>query len=212
MILKRKEFSVKIDELVIIIGFLCLIFKVIRKYFENYFVCLLFIAFHEFAHMFIASIYGIKTKRLNVSISGFSIILDKRNIKGLKWLVIYLAGPLSNVLLALLFKNISMVYTINLVLAVINLVPIYPLDGYNVFCLLLNIIKLPVKVKNNIKKTVEFTVIILFIIIGVYQFIKFKKLSLILMTIYIILQRSNPRNNSTLTMYQEYYKNVTKFN
>ena len=211
MRLKLKEFNIHIDETILIVGFLCIIFKGIREYFENYFVCFLFIIFHELAHMFIASIFGIKTKRLCIRISGLNINLDSEDRKGLKWLVIFLAGPLSNIFLAIIFNNITMVYTINLALAIINLIPIYPLDGYNIFEILLNTVIKKEKIVFKIVKISEIMVIILLAILGIYQFAILRNLSIILMIFYIIIQRSNLRNNSDSRMYQKYYKNITNF-
>ena len=208
---KVKEFNIYLDETILIVGFLCFLFSGIRDYFENYFICYLFIAFHEFAHMFIASLFGIKTTRLSIRVSGLNINLDSYNRKGIKWLFIFLAGPLSNILLAYIFKNISMVYTINLALAIINLIPIYPLDGYSIFEIILS--KFTIKQKNieKIQIWVEIMVIILLVIVGIYQFVILRNLSIILMVFYIIIQGCSPRNNSDSRIYQKYYKNITKF-
>lgn len=211
MKLRIKELYIYLDETILIVGFLCLFFGVIREYFKNYFVCYLFITFHELAHMFVASLFGIKTTRLCIRISGLNINLDSYNRQGLKWIVIFLAGPVSNVILAYIFKNIPMVYTINLALAIINLIPIYPLDGYNIFEIILN--QLTIKQKNieKIQKWVGIMVIILLIIVGICQFIILKNLSVILMMFYIIIQSCSLRNNSDSRIYQKCYKNITKF-
>lgn len=211
MKLKIKEFNIYLDETILIVGFLFLLFEGIRDYFENYFICYLFIIFHELSHMFVASIFGIKTTKLCIRISGLNINLDSYNRQGLKWLVIYVAGPISNIILAQLFKNVPMVYTINLALAIINLIPIYPLDGYNIFEIILN--QLTIKQKNieKIQKTVEIMVIILLVTIGIYQFVIFKNLSIILIMFYIIIQSSSLRNNSDSRIYQKCYKNITNF-
>lgn len=172
---KVKEFNIYLDETILIVSFLCLFFSEVRNYFENYFICYLFIAFHEFSHMFVASIFGIKTTKLCIRISGLNINLDSYNRQELKWLGIYLAGPASNIVLALLFKNIPMVYTINLALAIINLIPIYPLDGYNI----INVI-ISKKSLNNI--SVIF--ICLLFIYGYYN----DYYSLIIIDIYLIFK------------------------
>lgn len=211
MKLKIKEFNIYIDETILIVGFLCIVFKGLREYFENYFVCFLFIVFHELAHMCVASIFGIKTTRLNIRISGLNIYLNERNREGFKWICILLAGPISNIILAILFKSIPMIYTINLALAIINLIPIYPLDGYNILEILLNIIKINRKNILKIENLTEFMVIILLATIGICQFVIFKNLSLILMFFYIFIQRSNLRKKRTPEIYQKYYKNITKF-
>lgn len=205
---KIKEFTIYLDETILIVSFLCLFFEAIRNYFENYFICYLFIVFHEISHMLIASIFGIKTKRLYIRISGLNICLDSYNRRGLKWLLIFLTGPLFNMILAYIFENIPMVYTINLALAIINLIPIYPLDGYNVLKIILKQLKIKQK---NIEKIIEIMVIILLMIVGIYQFVILDNLSIILMVFYIIIQRSSLRNNSNSRIYQKCYKNITNF-
>jgi len=207
---KIKEFNIYLDETILIVCFLCLFFSIVRDYFENYFICYLFITFHELSHMFIASIFGIKTTKLGIGISGLNINLDSYNRQGLKWLVIFLAGPLSNIILAALFKNIPMVYTINLALAIINLIPIYPLDGYNIFEMLLKMLIKKQKNVCKVEKATKIMVIILLVTLGIYQFVVFEKLSIILMVFYIIIQSSSLRNNSDSRIYQKCYKNITK--
>lgn len=211
MRLKLKEFNIYIDETILIVSFLCVIFKGIREYFENYFVCFLFITFHEFAHMFIASIFGIKTTRLCIRISGLNINLDTCNRHGLKWIAIFLIGPISNIILAYIFINIPMVYTINLALAVINLIPIYPLDGYNILEIILEMLFESQKNIKNIQKILEIMVIILLVILGIYQFVFLRNLSIILIVFYIIIQSSSLRNNRDSRIYQKCYKNITNF-
>ncbi len=208
---KVREFNIYLDETILIVGFLCIFFGEVRDYFENYFVCYLFIAFHELAHMFTASIFGTKTTRLCIRISGLNINLDNYNRSGLKWLAIFCAGPMSNIILAYIFKNIPLVYTINLALAIINLIPISPLDGYNIFEIILKVL---LKSQKAIKKTqnlTEIMVIILLITLGICQFVIFGNISIILMVFYIFIQGSSLRNNSDSRIYQKCYRNITFF-
>ena len=219
MKLKVKEFNIYIDEIILIVGVLCLLFKGIRDYFSNFFMCFLFIAFHELSHMFVASILGIKTTKLNIHISGLSINLEKLEKNGVKWLAIFLAGPLSNIILAIMFNKIPLVYTINLALAIINLIPIYPLDGYNILEILLKFLNFDEKKVILIQKNIGIMVIILLVILGINQLVIFKNLSVIRygkyhnlnMVFYIFIQSSNLRKNCDSAMYQKYYKNVTNF-
>ena len=206
---KIKDFNLNIDETIFIVIFFCIIFKGARNYFENYFICYLFIIFHELSHVFVASLFGIKTTKLTITISGLYVSLNDLNRNNLKWLIIFLAGPLSNIILALLFRNIEIVYTVNLALAVINFIPLYPLDGYNILEILLKLQK--VKNIKTIKNILEIMVIISLVIIAICQFVKFNNLSLILMVFYIFIQGFNLRNNWDSAMYQKYYKNITNF-
>ena len=210
MRLKVKEFNIYIDETIIIVGILCVIFKEIRNYFENYFVCYLFIIFHELSHMLVASICGIKTSKITIRISGLSINLENTKCQNLKWLAIYLAGPVSNIILASIFKNVSMVRGINLALAIINLIPISPLDGYNIVGVLLKFFK--VKNAKRIEKVTHLFILFTLGILGIYQLIILLNPSLILMIFYIIIQALITGKDSSHRLYQEYYKNVTNFN
>ena len=206
---KIKDFKLHIDETIFIVIIFCIIFKGIRNYFENYFICYLFIIFHELSHVLLASLFGIKTTKLTITISGLHVSLNDFNRNNYKWLIIFLAGPISNILLALIFKNIEIVYTINLALAIINLIPLYPLDGYNI---LETVLKLK-KVKNaeKVKNVLEIMVITLLVIIAICQFVKFNNLSLIFIVFYIFIQSLSLRNNWDSAMYQKYYKNITIF-
>jgi len=211
MKIKVKEFVIDIDESIFIVFLLCVVFKQVRSFFENYFVCFLFITFHELSHMFVASILGIKTKKLSIHVSGLNINLKRTKTNKTKWLLIFLAGPLSNILLAICFKSIPMVYTINLALAFINLIPVYPLDGYHIFEILLTLTKINSKTIIKIQKPTEIMVIIILAIAGICMFVFYMNLSIILMVFYIFIQASNLRKNWNLGMYQKYYKNITKF-
>ena len=112
----------------------------------SYILCLLF---HEFAHAIVAKRLGYKLNKINlmphgVSISGNNVYFCyKDEIK------IAIAGPLSNfvfvvVLLALwwAFPQIYVytydLYVSNLVIGVVNLLPIYPLDGGRILLAILS--------------------------------------------------------------------------
>ena len=210
MKLKVKNFNIYLDEMVLVFGILSLIFKGVRDYFENYFMCYLFIIFHELSHMFVASIFGIKTTKLSIRISGLSINLDKTTQEGRKWLLIFLAGPVSNLILAILFSNIQFICAINIALAIINLIPIYPLDGYNILKIILKIMR--VKSMLKIQQIIEYMTYILLGITGGYQLIFLSNPSIILMSFYIYIQCLNIKKNDNSTLYQNCYKNITNFN
>lgn len=211
MKIRLKEVNINIDETIFIISFICLFFKNIRQYFENYFVCFLFIIFHELAHISVASLFGIKLIKLNITVSGLNALLNERKKEGVKWLFIYLAGPISNVVLAILFQSIPMVFSINIALAIINLLPIYPLDGFNILNVILNLVKISNKRIKIIQKITEIMVINLLVIIGIIQFVFLRNLSVILMVFYIFIQTASLRKKRDRGIYQKYYKNITKF-
>tara|TARA_B100000497_G_scaffold127296_1_gene168595 strand:+ start:282 stop:1391 length:1110 start_codon:yes stop_codon:yes gene_type:complete len=124
------------------------------------FVCILFffVVLHELGHAMAAKRYGIKTKDIIISpIGGIARLMDIPR-KPSNELVVALAGPAVNVLLALLFLLILLPFTrdmfpkeqsmnlitapidyirylliINVTLVIFNMIPAFPMDGGRVF-------------------------------------------------------------------------------
>lgn len=156
----------------------------VKNYLSNYYICYIFILFHEMAHMFLGTIFGAKVNKLNLSVAGVNVTFDKNiinlYISNFKKILIYLAGPISNFILAIIFRNIKMVFEINIFLGILNLIPIYPLDGYNI----LNIINY--NKNNHLMHNVEKIIIFVFFIISIIQIMLYKMFSFALFTLYII--------------------------
>ena len=158
----------------IIISFLSSIF---RNYMYYYFACYLFIIFHELSHIFVASIFKCKLKKVEISICGMSANIELTKSK-LKNIIIFLAGPLSNAILFIIFINNQFISKINIILAIINLIPIFPLDGYRIFR--------EIGIKTNI---FEYLIYFILLIIG----LSLKNISIIIFIIYVILLKINNR-------------------
>lgn len=172
-----------IEESVVIIVFICMLSSGARQFLNNYFICFLFVLFHELAHVIIALVYSYELRRINIRISGMNAVI-KGNIVGIKGILIYLAGPLANIVLAMIFRNVKMVYEINVALALINLLPIYPLDGYNILKLIFDL-QLNQQVSKYLIKGIQKITEILLIILSVFVCIKYNNFSLILLVVYI---------------------------
>lgn len=200
MKIKTPLFDIKIDILFLIVMFIFLLYSKLRMFFSSFFVCYLFIVFHEASHMLVASIFGKRIESFNISLFGVSItfkkehysisnkITDKRAC--IKNILIYLAGPVSNFILAIIFKNIKIVFDINLFLCILNLIPIYPLDGYNI----LNNILLLKYDEEKIEKIINIINYIFFIVLfvlGGVSIILLYNPSLILFLIYILIIKNN---------------------
>ncbi len=172
-----------IEEGVVIILFVCVLSSKARQFLNNYFTCFLFVFFHELAHVMVAALFNFELRRINIRISGINAVI-KGNIEGLKGMLVYLAGPLSNIILAVAFRNIKMIFEINIALSIINIVPIYPLDGYNILKLILRLWNSEIKLKKltqNIQKISE----ILLVIISSFMCFKYYNFSLFLLLVYI---------------------------
>ena len=168
-----------------------------RNYFYSYYLCYLFILFHELSHMFIAAILGKEISNFKFSLSGVNIsfkedYLNKNNISKVKDILIYLAGPLSNMLLALIFRKSTIIFNINIFLAILNLLPIYPLDGYNI---LENIISVFFYIKkcNIIMELISNIFFIILLMLGIVQLIMFNSPSILVFLLYVYILNQNSK-------------------
>lgn len=140
--IKTPLFDIKIDILFIATIILAMFSVKVRDFFSLYIIYYLFIVFHESSHILVGTLLGKNIRAFNISICGVSISFEndhyqtddkiKDKMFFLKEIIIYLAGPISNFILAIVFKNVKIIFDINIALGVLNLIPIYPLDGNNV--------------------------------------------------------------------------------
>lgn len=86
---------------------------------------------HELGHIFFIIIFKYKIKKLKLSIFGFFLEVDNRKYVFYEDLLLYLGGILFNFLLMLIYNEPSII-KICLLLICFNLIPIYPLDGFNI--------------------------------------------------------------------------------
>lgn len=192
---KTPYFILEFEILFILTILITILSSSFRNYFYSYYLCYLFILFHELSHMFIAAILGKEIGNFKFSLSGVNIsfkedYLNKNNISKLKDILIYLAGPLSNLILALIFRKSEMIFNINIFLAILNLLPIYPLDGYNI---LENIISLFFYIKKcniimGFLSNISFTILL---ILGIIQLITFNSPSIIIFLLYVYILNNN---------------------
>lgn len=137
MLIKRNNFILEIENLLVIVLISFFLSVKIKLFLTSYFVCYLFIIFHELAHILVATFFNKKIQKIKLSLAGACVTFEKKRLNKIKEILIYFAGPFSNICLAIAFRNIDMVFEINMFLAILNLMPVYPLDGYNIMSLLL---------------------------------------------------------------------------
>ena len=175
---KNNSFVFEIENLLIIVLISFFVSVKIKLFLTSYFVCYLFIIFHELAHVLVAALFSKKILKMKLSLAGACVTFDRKRLNKCKEILIYIAGPLSNFCLALLFKNIDLVFEINVFLGVLNLMPVYPLDGYNIMSLL---------IKHELVYVIQTIFLITIFVISVVIFILTKNPSLFIFSIYIIV-------------------------
>lgn len=193
-------FTLEIEYLFLIILLINIFSEYFRKYIYSYFICYLFILFHELAHMLVATLFGKEIEKFKLSISGVNITIKKDyNINRnnyLKNIIIFLAGPISNIILAFLFKNNTMIYQVNIFLAIINLFPIYPLDGYNILLNTLRCLKkVNISKSNLFMEYVSNTLFLLLMFLSIYQALVLKNISILIFLLYVFVINQNRKKD-----------------
>lgn len=184
--------------------FLFAIIFYITKQIEIYVLLMIFALIHEMGHLICGVMLGLKPKSLKIMPLGisieFSIIykdynkkIGKANMLALKKVILALAGPITNIIImsiTILLKGkinepiySQIIYT-NLLIALFNLFPIYPLDGGRIVKSLIHIIKGGKSAVEYINLISNLSVIIITMIasIGIYYY---KNIAILLIIIYL---------------------------
>lgn len=111
------------------ISFYILIITLLLSPFQSYFLYLfLILLIHEAGHIFFIILFKIDIKLLKLYAFGFFLDIDNHNCRFYQDLIIYFGGILFN-LISLLILPYDF-HTYIYVIVIINLLPIYPLDGF----------------------------------------------------------------------------------
>ncbi len=178
--------------------FLFLILFYITKQIKIYTIIMIFACLHEMGHLICGLMLGLKPKSLKIMPFGlcieFSIYSKSNNIKiTIKKMIIALAGPFTNLILiciSILIKQKleymlynEIVYA-NFLIAIFNLLPIYPLDGGRFLKAFMQIKKGRQKAYNYINKISNITIIIITMLasIGIYYY---RNIAILFIVIYL---------------------------
>ena len=178
--------------------------------FEKFILIFIFVSLHEFGHIIVGRIFSVKTEKVIITPVGETAIMkDIDNITNIKKFIIYMAGPLVNIIFGLIFFSLKndFLANINFLIAGFNLLPIYPLDGGRVLILILNKF-FPVMITNKIIFRLGIFFSLVFIFLGIIQINLFPyNMTLLCIGIYLFKIKYKMYFNMTFDFYKHIMKN-----
>lgn len=184
--------------------FLFIIIFLITRQIEIYGLIMLFAFLHELGHLFAGLCLGFKPQNLCINPMGLSIKFkinlkdyNKKILKAnrviVKKIIIAIAGPAVNFIIAAVFtlnnfnfcgiKNELLIYA-NILIALFNLIPIYPLDGGRFLKYLIHIFK-GLEISNTYMNKISNISMIILTILSSIGILYLKNISIFLIIAYL---------------------------
>ena len=149
---------------------------------EMFMIFYISILLHEIAHIVVALLLKVHVIELNLMPVGISAIYSDK-ISAKKEVIISMAGPIMSLILAIYSKD-SFISSVNIIIMILNLIPIYPLDGgriqKNYF-----IHKYRYKKGIKISQMVSDLFLIILFVLSIILIIYFKNYYLLFLNLYI---------------------------
>ncbi|MDO4535793.1 MAG: peptidase M50 [Clostridium perfringens] len=183
----------------------------------KFIICFFFIVLHEISHLVVVKLMHIKTGEFKLHCLGATLeIKDYSNLSLKEQIIICLAGPVFNILMSITFfiafyflKNsfLLLIVEVNLVLAIFNIMPMYPLDGFKLLVSLFSL-KLSYVSANKVSNVISYIVNIILIIVSII-FLIHKNISgifIIIICFFSIFKTFKDRKNIMYTVMDNLFK------
>lgn len=165
------ELSVNSTKIRIDFSFILILCLAVFSGYDNAILILIFSVLHEFGHLSALLLFGVHPYLIEFSFFGAGIKYES-TLSLFKEAVVYLCGPAVNLLFYIFLKD-----DINLFLFILNILPVFPLDGGRIVSLIFP------------KAEKAITAVLLFIsfAFSIHLIINSHSVSLFLVTCYLIL-------------------------
>ena len=202
--------------------FLFLLLFFITKQIEIYAILMIFAFLHECGHLIAGIIFGFKPNSIAITPFGLCIKfgiycgdynkkIGKGNSLNIKKIIIAIAGPLTNIILmiiASIFVQKQLIVYANLLIAIFNLLPIYPLDGGRILKNIIHIIQGLEKSYEYANKIANISMIILTAIASIgILYLKNIAIVVIILYLWFLVIKENKRYNLKREIYLK-FKNI----
>lgn len=198
--------------------FLFIIIFILTHQIEIYTWIMLFAFIHELGHMIAGILLKLKPKALNFMPFGINITFETYEYKKMleiKKLLIAIAGPLTNLIICMialaLHINVKLKQLItysNILIALFNLIPLYPLDGGRILKGIIRLKYQDIKADKIVNKISNILIILLTGISSI-AILYLKNLSILFILIYlwIIIIKENKKYSIKVKVYNALQKN-----
>lgn len=180
--------------------FLILILYLIIEKTEILTLAIIFILLHEIGHIISGITLGLRIKKIKFTIAGIALeFANYGKERKINKIIIDFAGPFVNlvaIIFGIILKEEKIIYA-NLGLFIINMLPIYPLDGGR-------ILKNILLYKKNYKETITIieevskNILIILSVLSSILLLKYKNINIFILIIYLWGIHLNERNKNKI--------------